>query len=152
MDIAVSYDPTKRCCDVVFTGRDFARDATPASALLLSLGTDRRAHADDTLPDAYDDLNPAAPAGLLGRRGWCGDALDRQARRIGSRLWLLNREKATEATRRKAEAIIAEAVAWLRTERGYALDITVRWLTKTTLGFRVRAGISTVALQQAVGA
>ena len=150
MDIQVSYDPVKRVCDLVFTGRDFALDATPVSAMLISLGTDRRARADDALPDAYDDLNPAGPASLLGRRGWCGDALDGQARLVGSRLWLLNRQKASETVRKSAEQIVAEAMAWLNTERGLAVDITVRWASKTALAFRVRAGASVVSMQQSV--
>jgi phage gp46-like protein len=150
-DIAIAYNPTARCCDLVFTGRDFALDATPVSALLISLGSDRRARLDDVLPDAYSAMNPAGPATLLGRRGWVGDGLDNQARLIGSRLWLLVRQKATEGVRKSAEQILAEALAWLNSGRGLALDITVRWFNKTTLAYRVRVGSSTVTLQQTVG-
>ena len=150
MDIAVAYDPATRRCDLVFNGRDFARDATPLSAMLISLGTDRRARPDDALPDAFAATNPAGPATLLGRRGWCGDAFDTVGRLIGSRLWLLAREKHTEQTRKRAEQIVAEAVAWLRIERGLVVEVTVRWINRTTLGFRVRSGAATAEINQVI--
>ena len=59
-----------------------------ASAVWVALFTDRRADASDMLPDPSDD----------DRRGWWGDT-DAETIRggwpIGSRLWLLTREKIT---------------------------------------------------------
>lgn len=74
--------------------------AAPASdlqtAVMISLFTDRQAHTDDDIPD-----------GSMDARGWWGDP------HLGSRLWLLERAKATEATRRQAQDYIAEALQWL---------------------------------------
>ncbi|SFG29428.1 Mu-like prophage protein gp46 [Duganella sp. CF458] len=70
------------------------------TAALISLFTWRRARADDTLPDA---------AG--GRKGWWGDAITR--RPIGSRLWLLQREKQTRIVVQRAKEYADEALAWL---------------------------------------
>lgn len=148
VDIALAYHPTLLRCDMVFNGRDFALDGTQATAMLVSLGSDRRAHTDDELPDANAD--PANPASLTLRRGWPGDALDTQSRLVGSRLWLLLNAKATDATRKFCEQATAEAVDWLTTQRGLAVQVLVRWVRPGVLGIRVRAGASTLQLEQAV--
>lgn len=70
------------------------------TAVLVSLFTWRRAEPDDTLPD---------PRGS--RRGWWGDLL--AARPIGSRLWLLAREKQTAEVVRLAREYAEEALQWL---------------------------------------
>lgn len=70
-------------------------------AILISLFTWRRANASDNvaLPD---------------RQGWWGDAFaDQVGDRIGSRLWLLQREKLTAETLRRAQDYATEALAWL---------------------------------------
>jgi phage gp46-like protein len=73
------------------------------SAVLLALFTDRRAEASDTLPDSETD-----------RRGWWGDAEPVvEGDRIGSRLWLLAREKETQAVVTRAEEYAREALQWL---------------------------------------
>lgn len=149
-DITVVYDPQRKCGRLVFNGRDWALDATPESALLISLGSDRRAHADDKLPDAYSLTNPAQPGTLMARRGWVGDALDPLGRLIGSRWWIFQRQKAIEPVRKGIEDATAEAVGWLATGRGIAINIAVRWLRHGVLAVRVRAGNSTVALNMAV--
>lgn len=96
------------------------------SAVLISLLTDRRANPDDALPDD-DGRVKAIPAD---RRGWCGDALseDDNDDRIGSRLWLLVREKQTEETRRRAIHYANEALEWL-IEDGIAstIEIEAEW-------------------------
>ena len=150
VEIALAYDPTLHRCDMVFNGRDFALDATPATAMLVSLGSDRRAHTDDDLPDSNAD--PANPASLSLRRGWPGDALDSQARLAGSRLWLLSSAQATEATRARAEQITAESLDWLSTQRGLSVAILVRWVRAGVLGIRVRAGASTIQLERSLAA
>jgi phage gp46-like protein len=66
------------------------------TAVMLSLFTDRQARLDDVIPD-----------GSMDARGWWGGP------NIGSRLWLLERAKATEATRQQAQDYIAEALQWL---------------------------------------
>ncbi|CFQ45685.1 putative bacteriophage protein GP46 [Yersinia frederiksenii] len=68
------------------------------TAILLSLFTDRLARADDDIDG--DD-----------RRGWWGDSGATSA--IGSRLWLLRRQKLTTQVAIKAEDYAREALAWL---------------------------------------
>lgn len=94
---------------------------TLQTAIIISLFTDRRAGVDDNLPEGN------AVAGLVppNRRGWCGDALsDAATNKIGSRLWLLQREKQTEETRRRAIFYIKEALQWLLDD-GHAVSFTV---------------------------
>jgi phage gp46-like protein len=68
------------------------------TAILISLFTDRLARNDDD----YDGND---------RRGWWGDTgSDYQ---IGSRLWLLKRQKLTAAIAGKAEDYATEALQWL---------------------------------------
>ena len=150
MDVALQYDPVKRCCDLVFNGRDFALDYTPGSAMLFSILAERRAANDDVLPDTVPDYT--APSTFIARRGWCGDFLDALGRLTGSRFWLLRRAKATEETRRSAEVYFAEALIWLETERNLAVQITVRWVKPGVLGILARCGKASLSLSRAVAA
>ncbi|WP_435640338.1 phage GP46 family protein [Micavibrio aeruginosavorus] len=90
------------------------------TAVIISLMTDRRAEPDDRLPED-DGRTRAIP---LDRRGWAGDALATDSRRIGSRLWLLVREKQTEETRRRAIEYAREALQWT-IDDGIASRITI---------------------------
>ena len=92
---------------LLFAGVDWLK-----SAVWMSLGTDRRAENDDVLPGGDGD-----------KRGWWGDSF--RSRRIGSRLWLLERQKITADTLLRAEEYAAEALAWL-TERKIAATVRVR--------------------------
>lgn len=78
------------------------------TAILISLFTDRLAREDDD----YDGDN---------RRGWWGD--QDQDYPIGSRLWLLNRQKLTLVVANKAQDFAAEALKWL-TDDGVVASIT----------------------------
>ena len=70
-----------------------------ATAVIVALGTDRLASADDILPDP-DSTD---------RRGWWGD-LDAQqiwdAWPIGCRLWLLKREKITGTDAQRGSTLV----------------------------------------------
>jgi phage gp46-like protein len=79
-----------------------AADHDLETAVILSLFTDALAREDDVIPDLTDD-----------RRGWWGNWESPEALELGSRLWLLSREKSTEETRRRAEEYAAEALAWM---------------------------------------
>ena len=72
-----------------------------ATAVFISLFTDARAEDDDRIPNGSQD-----------RRGWWGDGTDPE-RRIGSRLWLLAREKTTRETRLRAIDYVRQALAWM---------------------------------------
>ncbi|WP_145521168.1 phage GP46 family protein [Yersinia mollaretii] len=80
------------------------------TAILLSLFTDGLAWVDDAIDG--DD-----------RRGWWGDTGSTSP--IGSRLWLLRRQKLTSQVAIKAEDYAAQALAWL-TEDGVVAAISTR--------------------------
>lgn len=82
---------------------DLELDEGLETAVVISLFTDRRADEGDVLPGLGDD-----------RRGWWGDAFPVVAGdQIGSKLWLLAREKQTPAALGRAEQYAREALAWL---------------------------------------
>lgn len=81
-------------------------------AVLISLFTWRRAQPGDVA------------AGEI-RQGWWGDSFTSVAGdRIGSRLWLLQREKITQQTLLRAKEYASEALAWL-VEDGLAARVEV---------------------------
>lgn len=147
-DIGLTYDPATRRCDIAFANGDVVLDRTPLTALLVAIGSDRRARPDDDLPD--DGGSPLQPTTLLAKRGWPGDALHPQQRRIGCRLWTLLRAKQTETTRRRAETMLAEAIDPVAADWNMAAQITVRWVQPGVLGYLVRVGSTAVQLQKAL--
>ena len=118
MDFALAWNNATDRGDLVVAGGDLAMDGGLATAVTISLATDALAAADDAIPD-----------NTTNRRGWWGDLPIDDARpdRIGSRLWLLRRAKATPATQRLAEQYIREALAWM-IEDGVAgrIDVVTR--------------------------
>lgn len=99
-DLALAWDATSYTGDLALAGVDLAADDGLRTAVLLSLFTDRRAEVGDPR------------AGETARRGWWGDTLT-DGDRIGSRLWLLGREKRVADVVRRAEEYARESVAWL---------------------------------------
>lgn len=86
--------------DVALENGALSSGADLRTAVILSLFCDRRAENDDVLPD---------PSGS--RRGWWGDAL--MGKPIGSRLWLLSREKQMQEVVNRAREYASEALKWL---------------------------------------
>jgi phage gp46-like protein len=106
-DLALRWDPDSLTADLVVEGNDLARDATLQTAVELSLFLDRRAEDADQLPTSETD-----------RRGWWGDSVPVvEGDRIGSRLWLLAREKHTPSMAARLEKYAREALAWLLEDR-----------------------------------
>jgi len=91
--------------------RDVTYPSNPLyRAVLISLFTWRRAE-----PDDYPELD----------NGWWGDSFPTfQNDRIGSRLYLLSREKLTNKTPLKAREYIRQALQWL-VDDGVAVSIEV---------------------------
>jgi phage gp46-like protein len=151
--MALGWDMARQSGDALLSASGgLADDAGLGTAVLLSLFLDRRADADDALPD------PAAAAAIgpvPARRGWLGDALAPRAGevpvdRIGSRLWLLSRAKQTTETLRLAEDYAREALAWLLDD-GLVTEVTVtaEWVARGLLGLAVQitlAGAGTTTL------
>ncbi|MEJ1402584.1 MAG: phage GP46 family protein [Candidatus Sedimenticola sp. (ex Thyasira tokunagai)] len=108
--------------DLALNGADLAVDDSLQTAVILSLFTDRRAEADDIIPDGTDN-----------RRGWWADTLaDIEGDRIGSRLWLLSREKDLSEVLARAKEYAEEALQWL-IDDGVASAVAVQ-ATSTARG------------------
>lgn len=125
-DVAIVWNELNG--DLRMQGYDLERDAGLRTAVIVSLFTDRRAQDDDPLPGAQDD-----------RRGWWGDSLpDLKGDRIGSRLWLLSREKQLQSVVNRAREYAVEALAWLL-EDGIALrvEVTAEIVRMGVLGLHV---------------
>ncbi|ELW8952456.1 phage GP46 family protein [Yersinia enterocolitica] len=97
-DIKTVWEPDKLLGDWQTGGGGLLEGDDLETAILISLFTDRLARSDDAIDG--DD-----------RRGWWGDTGSEYP--IGSRLWLLRREKLTTKVALKAEDYANEALAWL---------------------------------------
>lgn len=85
-------------------------------AVIISLFTDGRAGDEDPLPGAPYETD---------RRGWWADAhAATEGDKIGSRLWLLAREKQTQGALNRAQEYATEALAWLERD-GLVKTVTV---------------------------
>ncbi|MEK6369033.1 MAG: phage GP46 family protein [Burkholderia gladioli] len=122
-DLTLTWDSATSHADWVLAGADLQTGSDLASAVLISVFTDREAAADDVIPD-----------GSMDRRGWWAD----DDVPIGSRMWLLKRAKQTTQTAQKAYDYLAEALQWL-IDDGVAgrVEITTQWVRRGMLGARV---------------
>lgn len=106
---------------VLRTGSDLA------TAILISVFTDRVANPDDVIPDGTNDP-----------RGWWGDL--GEAVPIGSRLWLLERAKQNDDTLQRAYDYLGECLQWLLDDGVVAkFDILVEWERSSMLGAQILA-------------
>lgn len=113
-DLALSFDGSTLTADLLFDGFSLVTDDSLRTAVVISLFSDRRAVDDDRLPDGGND-----------RRGWWADTFAPiEGDRIGSRLWLLSREKQLREVVARAEEYAREALEWL-IEDGVAASLVV---------------------------
>ena len=109
---------------------DFEADEL-AAAVLISLFSWRKSNPDDGVK---------APT----RQGWWGDTFAEAAGdRIGSRLWLLQRQKVFSTTLRRAEAYAKESLQWLIDD---AVVATLRFLRSARGLTRSRCGLPAIGL------
>ncbi len=102
-DLALIWNPALFSADLALSAPDLATDAGLDTAVIISLFTDRRAREDDELPTGSNDP-----------RGWWGDSFaEVTGDQIGSRLWLFERAKQTQATLNGYREALEEAVAWM---------------------------------------
>ena len=103
---------------------DLVAEGSLRTAVILSLFLDRRADDDDVLPNGSND-----------RRGWWADTVAPMTEygiggglasgdHIGSRLWLLSREKQLAGVLERARHYAEEALTWL-VEDGVATAVQV---------------------------
>ena len=125
-DLALIQNPDTGKWDLGMTGPDLTTDAGLQTAIVWSLITDKRATADDILPDGSDD-----------RRGNWGDAWPEiDGHQLGSRDWIvLNRAKQTQETLNAAIDSARDALQWL-IDQGIAanIDVTGEWVRSGLLG------------------
>ena len=129
-DIRVIWNADLMIGDWKLAGHVLDTDRELVTAVAVALFTHRTADADDEIPDTTSD-----------RRGWWGDA-DAQEMHggwpIGSRLWLISREKQTEETRQRAEEYIHEAlVPFVDLGAVNAYDLNVDWFAHERLGAEI---------------
>lgn len=126
MDMKIDFNGT--AFDTSFDGYDLASERGLRTAVIISLFTDRRAEPDDVIPDGTTD-----------RRGHWGDAyLDNDNDSIGSRLWLLAREKQTQDVLNRAREYCIEALQWLIDDNiASAVNVTTEWLRRGVMAIYV---------------
>lgn len=110
-DIALEFNKTTKEYDASILDGDFKRCDDLESAVIISLFTWARASA--------DEVSENAP-----RYGWFGDKVDPDSSdTIGSKLYLLKREKITAQSIMRAEEYIEQALAWM-IEDSVASDVS----------------------------
>lgn len=132
MDIQLVYIPNPPdlgTFDIAMNGADLLTGNDLQSAILISLFTNRLAEADDPLPDPNGD-----------RQGWWGDDFANvDGDLIGSRLYLLNREKQTNETLVRAKEYVEEALQWLLDDLVVdTLNVNVAYVQQGFLGIQVQ--------------
>jgi phage gp46-like protein len=137
-DLSLSFSPEIFGFDLALISAgdtiDIQGDDGLLTAVIISLFTDRRANEDDPLPDERIGV----PSD---RRGWWGDTITEEEARdpIGSRLWLLSREKDQALVVARAQQYADEALAWLTRDHHVArLSVTAARVSPGYLGIDVR--------------
>lgn len=98
--------------DIAIENGDLKGDDGLETAVIISLFTDARV-TDEELPAPQKD-----------KKGWWGDMVpDVDQDQIGSRLWLIGREKVTQEVAKRAEDYCKEGLAWL-VEDGVAVSVS----------------------------
>ena len=123
-DITIIWNAATQSGDFAISGADLLAGNDLATAVLISLLSDRVVLPDDRIPDGTDDP-----------RGWWGDDA---AYPIGSRLWLLARSKQTASVLGDARDYMVEALQWL-IDDGVAtsVDVYVEWTRAGMLGAQI---------------
>ncbi|MFC3074698.1 phage GP46 family protein [Shinella pollutisoli] len=150
-DLALVFDPDTRRCDLALGDDcDLLIDETPVTAMLMSVGLERRAAPDDELPEGRSAF--LAPVSFSERRGCPGDALDPFGDLTGCRTWLLDRAKETETTRQLYRFWLDEGLGWVARETGTAAEVEVEWREGARLAYRVRIADATLSLSRRLDA
>lgn len=101
-DIKLVYDIDIGSGNFVFDNGDFVREEGLETAVNISLFTDGRATEYDEIEDTDD------------KRGWWGDQLSEyQDDEIGSKLWLLERQKTTDEVIEQTRQYALESLEWM---------------------------------------
>ena len=117
-DIKIRWDNGLFEGDFLFEDNDFDTDEGLGTAVLISWFTDQRASDDDEIPNVFEDF--------IDKRGWWGDLANPvvPGDQIGSKLWLLDRSKATQENITKGIEYGTKALDWMK-EDGIVKDVIV---------------------------
>lgn len=138
MDLSLRFERERFEFDLALDGGpvpDLQGDDGLLTAIVVSLFSDAPALAGDPLPD----VRVGVPSD---RRGWWGDGVTEADARapLGSRLWLLSREKEMEEVVSRAQQYAEEALRWLVDGEYVAtLTVTASRVGPAHLGIDVRA-------------
>ena len=124
--------------DLALSGPQLEDDDGLDTAVVISLFTHRRARIGDPLPENVQ------LAGTPDRRGWWGDSFATiPGDQIGSRLWLLSREKQLTSVLARAKEYTQEALQWL-VEDGIAraVNVTAEIVGNGALGLAIEVARS----------
>ena len=125
-DVALTWNNNLGSGDLCVVGADLLADTGLQTAVLVSLFSDRRVREEEL------------PSGVSTRRGWWGDRLADDNDQIGSKLWLLRREKQTAQVLVRAEGYCREALAWMLSDDvATALDVAVTYTRRAWMLIRI---------------
>ncbi|MBM9400387.1 phage GP46 family protein [Gluconacetobacter azotocaptans] len=141
--VGLGYSPALGMVDLVVgaTGGGRGRvdiDRTPATPLLIAMGSDRRANPDDRIPGGRTDI--------FAKRGWVGDPLLPDGQRLGCRNWLLEDAKQDEVTRVMCANYTAEAVESVADYYGITIDTAAAWIARGVLQATAATSGTTIAV------
>ncbi len=118
-DIHLEDSEEKGFFDLELTedGTDLLGAVNLRTSIGISILTDRRTDSNDTIPNAG---------------GWAGDAIRREGRDLlGSKLWLLHREKTLDVNLIRAKQFVEESLQWLLDDNvARVVTATVTYLSK----------------------
>lgn len=125
-DITTVWDASLLRGDWAQAGASLQSGADVVTGVLISIFTDRVANADDAIPDGTADP-----------RGWWADDPQKP---IGSRLWLLGREKQLDSVPQRAKDYCKEALQWMLDDGVVAkFEIAAQWVRAGFLGVQITA-------------
>lgn len=125
-DITTVWNASLLRGDWVQQGSALQAGGDVITGVLISLFTDRIANEDDAIPDGTGDP-----------RGWWADDAQHP---IGSRLWLLSREKQLDLVPQRAKDYCKEALQWLIDDGVVSsFDVAAEWVRSSLLGVQVTA-------------
>ncbi|MDD9911664.1 MAG: phage GP46 family protein [Alphaproteobacteria bacterium] len=128
-DLRTKFDLSQLSGDLSKNGLLLEQDDSLKTAVVISLFTDQRAKLDDFIPGNSTDL-----------RGWWGDAWSEISnKRIGSRLWLLSREKQLPDVLVRAKQYAEEALQWL-IDQGIVntIEVTATFSATSVLALQIQ--------------
>lgn len=129
-DIKVKWSAAEQAADFILDDGDIdlSSDAGIETAIVISIFTDRRAEGEEL------------PSGETKLKGWWGDSFADVANdRIGSKLWLLYREKQLPEVARRAKQYVEEALKWLTdTKVAKKVEVSTAFVATGMLGIGVK--------------